>query len=199
MKKSFIKKIYTKLWTGSLLISLSLGNLGCTKDAACNQSIIDLTAQIVVAAGSTIAAGVPFNLQTLIPCALNTVADCKDALTTATSSTGKITTSQKQASGQFTIIDNKDYGVPQIPAGSAAQTKVATTFNDPGEYQVITFADTKNMVSEFNENNNNSNVIGATARKKIQTILVLPNPNFTKSIGAPSVEVTIGETSIIKM
>ncbi len=191
-----MKKFFNKTILYILMPTLIMSNVSCTGDPECDSSIIDLTIQVSIAAGSTIIAGVPFNVGSLIPCALKTGVDCQDQIRTAVASVAKMATSKKQASGQYTNIENKNYNVPQIPADSQANTNVATTFTEPGDYQIITFADVQNNVNEFDENNNSSNPLNAGARMVSQTIHVLPNPNYKKPANAPTVIMEIGETKI---
>lgn len=179
-----------------LLPSLMMSNVSCTGDEKCDAAIIDLSIQATIAVGSTIVAGVPFNIASLVPCAIKTGVDCQNQIRTAVASVAKLATSKKQASGTYANIENKNYNVPQIEGGSQANTNVTTTFTEPGDYQIITFADIQNNVTEYNENNNNSNTIDAGARMIKQTIHVVANPNYQKPTNAPMVIMEIGETKI---
>lgn len=195
MKKENVTNLGSKnqlLLITAFLVSMLI-TPSCKKD--CQDGIINLTSKVGLAVGTQVLAGVPFNVQSIIPCVLDVFKECsKNDSETANASTARMAVNM-QVNGNYNNIGNDEYATPAINAGSQATSNRPVTFNDPGNYQVITFADTKNNVSETNEGDNNSNVISGNVRLAVVTITVLPNPHFKKATNAPIVE--FGKTTTI--
>jgi len=187
------------------------GSWGCGN---CGKALADLITEFAIEGAVTIFAGQPLDIPSAVENVINTVQECSETIeetSTANSSESKITIDfDSNGDGSFNeLVENANFGFPEIPGGMAALRTYTTTFNDPGEYQLITFADDGKDVEERNENNNESApeildtgriiVEPSERNKKPLIIRVLPNPDFEKPPGAKKVEIVAGPVSLVEM
>ena len=193
-----MKKIYTYLFAFLLCCS----NFSCSKD--CGTALADLICEAAISAVSTIAVGIPFNVINLINNVPETLEKCKGDIIdtfTADESTSNIKVSLANSSGQYESVTNNNFSVPQIPSGNTAMEDYSLIINEPGEYQIITFADAELDVSERDENNNTADPVDIAGKKEKRGLIikVLPNPNFKRSEGAPIVEILGRTVKVVPM
>lgn len=198
-----------KKLTPIVLAFLLFANLSCSPK--CESALADLITNIAFSGLQTIVAGTPFDVPNLIENAKNTTQECKgDILETigagASESRLKIDFDES-ANGGFALNKlNNNFTVPEIPAGMKAEEKYSFSFNEPGDYRLITFCDDKSDVAERDESNNESADANAKAGRYADPsmvrepliIRVLPNPNFVKKPGQPDVEILSRTVRIIE-
>lgn len=178
----------------SFMAIATVPNLNCNGSEGCKDALCDLTTDVVIAGASTILAGVPFN----VPNVIRNIADATIAcLTLPAGESESRLKIDYDAAGNGSYNENRlnnNFAVPGINAGDQANENYTFSFNTPGQYRLITFADDKEQVSERDESNNASTPDIATAgrlsepSKQTLIITVLPNPNYTKSAKTPDVE-----------
>ena len=185
----------------ALLLSVFLlGNLSCSKE--CGFALADLITDLAFQGVVTVTAGVPFSIPNAIENTLNTVEICKnDILETADAAS-----SQSRLKIDFDETGNNTFGqnelnnnfnVPAIPAGMVAEENYSFSFDEPGDYRLVTFADDQSNVEERDESNNASSAEELTSGriaaggqplpKSPLIIRVLPNPDFVRDDNAPFV------------
>jgi hypothetical protein len=198
-----------KLFTFALGAFIITSNSGCDKlSSECKGALSDLTINIATTA-LTATAGVPFNIQSLIPNGINAWKSCSADIQNAVkapASDGGFTLSQKNSGGTYTPIETQNYGVAAIPNNSQATNNITTTINTPGEYEIVCIADKTNKVSEISESNNGSNTVVPQFKtdknmpdvfqfQNIIRIKVYPNPNFINTTGKQA-NIIFGESII---
>ncbi len=199
-----------------LIIALSsfviTANTGCDKiSSQCLGALADLTINIATTA-VTATAGVPFNIQSIIPNGINVWKSCSADVQSslkAPSSEGGFTLSQKNSGGTYSPIQTQNYDVSEIPNNSQATNDITTTINAPGEYEIVCIADKTSKVKELSESNNGSNTVVPKFKtdknmpdvyqyQNVIRIKVYPNPNFINNIGKPAT-IIFGESKITKV
>lgn len=179
-----------------------LGSFGCSRE--CGLALADLITELAFQGIVTVTAGIPFNVPNSIENTINTVESCKgDIQQTAeagsSSSRLKIDFDQN-GDNTFGLNQlNNNFNVPSIPAGMVAEENYTFSFDEPGDYRLITFADDKSNVEERDEDNNASTPEELTSGRHVSEnssverkpliIRVLPNPNFRRSENAPYVRI----------
>ncbi len=201
-----MKKVFTLI----ILISILISNSSCSKD--CGFALADLVTELAFSGVVTVTAGVPFNIPNAISNVINTVERCndnvKETLGAGESKSRLLVDFDTQNNGSFASTQlNNNFTVPSISSGATAEENYSFSFDEPGDYRVITFADDSDDVDERMENNNASapeilpagrvTEIGATPVDETLIIRVLPNPNFQRKKGAPLVRLLSRTVKII--
>lgn len=180
-----------------LLIAFLMGNLGCSKE--CGFAFADLIADIAIGGLQTIVAGQPFSIPNTIENVANTVETCSgDLLETETAGASQsMIQIDYDVNGNGSFSQNEissNFNVDAIPAGGQANEGYMFSFDQPGDYRLITFADDNNDVEERNESNNTSPTATVSSGGRLSAdqelaliIRVLPNPEYTRPEGAPFV------------
>ncbi len=189
------------IFSSLLLIFATFSNLSCNE--GCKDALCDLTTEIVFAGTSTILAGVPFNVPNIIRNLADATIECLTLSAGESESRLKIDY-DVNSNGSFSQSElNGNFDVPGIDAGYSAEEDYQFTFNSPGEYRLITFADDTEQVDEREEDNNASTPDIASAGrlsepvKQALIITVLPNPDYKKTPGEPNVKL-LSRTVTIK-
>ncbi len=175
----------------------------------CESALADLITNIAFSGLQTVLAGQPFDVPNLIENAKNTTVECKgDILETlgAGASESRLKIDFDQSNNFGTNKINNNFTVPEIPAGTKAVEQYSFSFNEPGDYRLITFCDDKSDVDERDETNNTSADANAKSGRYADPssirepliIRVLPNPNFVKKTGQPDVEILNRTVRIIQ-
>ena len=193
--------------------SISVSTTSCSKQ--CELALADLVTELAFQGIVKITAGTPFNIPNAIANAKNTVEACKgDILETISAGKSKSRIQvdfDKSLNGSFgnNKVSN-NFDVPEIPAGMKAVEDYQFSFNEPGDYRIITFADDKLNVTERDEKNNSSptktvkSASVADAATDIDNgrlalvVRVLPNPNYTRKIDEPFVQILSRTVKIVK-
>lgn len=129
---------------------------------------------------------------------MSTINECKEDISTI-----RAGRSQSRLKIDYDVSSNQSYSknevnnnfdIPEIDPGAQASENFTFSFDEPGDYRLITFADDNNNVEEGNEENNesapetvSSGKLLNGAIKKPLIIRVLPNPKFKRAEGAPFV------------
>lgn len=176
-----------------LMFSLFL-NLSCTLTKECKDALADLTTDVAIAGATTILTGIPFNVPNVIKNIIDVTKECLTLAAGESESRLKIDYDLNSNSSYSENKLNNNFAVPSINAGEQANENYTFSFNTPGQYRLITFADDTEVVTERDENNNASAPDIASAGrmaepvKQVLIITVLPNPDYVKPVGAPDVE-----------
>jgi len=184
----------------AVLAPFTVVNNSCECTAECSSALADLITNIAINAAVVVVAGTAFDIPNVIENTRNTVQECK-GLVLETLKAGKSQSRMRvdfDANSNNTFSKNevnKNYFVPEIPPGGKASEQYRFSFNEPGDYRLITYADDKNDVDERDETNNTSDpefvesglVAGTGSRSVI--IRVLPNPKYNRAENEPFVQI----------
>jgi hypothetical protein len=186
---------------GSMFLLVTFSNFQCSTE--CNDALCDLTTELVITGSTVITAGVPFNIPNLIKNVADATIECLTGSAGESESRIKV---DYDANANLSFSENKidgPFNVPSINAGEQAIEKYSFSFNTPGQYRIITFADDPNQIKERSDNNNSSvpNIVPAgrlgEPAKQALIITVLPNPNYTKPPNVPDVVLNSRTVTVI--
>lgn len=178
-----------------ILLASSFLNQNCSfQSKECKAALADLTSELAIAGSVKIFAGVKFDVPTIIKNLVATGIQCSTLSAGESEARVKIDYDEK-SNGTFSQnLSNGTTYVPTIDAGKQANINYSYKFNSIGQYRLITFADDKDQVKERDEKNNGTDPNIATVKsssnpvKNVLMITVLPNPNYTKGIKEPDVQ-----------
>lgn len=186
-----------------LLVFVNLSSSCNNKE--CGLALADLVTEIAFTATVNVFAGESpeqaVSIPNLIENLPNLVQTCSNSILNTETANPSISGLQidydNSGTGIFNDnVLNANYNVPAIPPGNAAEEGYTFNFTEPGDYQLITFADVDDDVDEREEDNNASGISNVSAgrlapgAKVALVITVLPNPDYTRPEGTPFVKVS---------
>lgn len=187
-----MKTFTNKLLAFLLFVGICIPHNSCNLNGNCGKALCDLTTSVVLTTTTALVVGASFDVSGTIFNVLNTVAMCSENIQqteVAGPSDTNYLMSQKSASGNYDVeVLNENYGYPSVQPGASVPGVVNMTITEPGDYQIITFADHGEVVPEREEENNTSTPLNVGGKmENVLRFTVHPNPNYVKKAGEPIV------------